>query len=1311
MPGSRRNGERRHRWRFLPSISIERSDRDAMITTPRLPGSVLVASVILNVLGLGLPLFLLQIYDRILPNQAVETLFFIILALAAVILLDAALKIMRAHVINWVAGSFTYNASLEAFRRLMKAQPARIEVEPVRVHMNRLDALTALGDFYGGPSRLLLIEVPAAIIYLGVMWLIGRWIVLVPLALLAIFSFLTFRRNRDLRDIVARRSVQDNRKYDFITEVLSGIHTVKSMAMEALMLRRFERLQKGVAQLSYRSILVANGAQSMAALYSNLSTICVLVVGASMAITDTVSVGVVAACTLLAGQLIQPLMRSIGAWAELQHAQHNLGEANKLFDLPKVNLHAAAKTKPAGAFSLEHVTFEDPKLGRTVIEDLSLACAPGEIIGLQSWDARERLTLAQLFCGNERPTRGQVLFDGHDLADPEHAGCKEHIAYLGGVPVIFQGTILDNLTVFGQRADTHRARRIAQILGLEDEINLLPDGYETKLGKGPNAAVSKALTQLISIARTIAIRPKVLILDSATHLLDPPTADKVLGVLVQMKKEMTIILISPFETDLAIADRRFDIWGGQLISVEKNAGSPGRAQTPELVQSGRPPAQAAAHNPVHDQFKQLEAELTAAAHAAPEDRLPAAQLCLDPLLMGLSWHGVARHLYEALPHVDQITSIEDLRAVLVRLNYITEPVRTRIGDIAHNQLPCLFVSKGRIYVLLGYEEGDVLSVFDSSTEAFTELRDRSLEGTAYLLRPIDVEEERKASLRQNWLSDVVARFKPLLTLIFGLGFVASVLALALPIYMMTVYDNAIRAQSSQVLITLTIGMGILVAADMMLRRIRGLAQAYFGARIDAIISNNAFSQLIHMNVGMTESISIGNQLARLQQLENIREAFTGPLANALIDVPFIFVFIAVIAVIGGPLAWIPAVLVVVYAIMAAIAIPSIKRRARESGEAKSRLQSTVMEALTNQRAIRDISAESVWIEKFQTLSKDSVLKDLQARAMSFNTQTISQTLMQTAGVATLGVGALLALSGNLSAGALFGSMALSWRVLNPLHQAFVSLTRFGQMLQNVDQVNRLMRLPLERVPNLLPPVYRKFRGKLELRRVVFAYPSTREPILRGLNCSIEPGEVVAITGPAGSGKSSILKVALGLYPIQGGSILADGRDIRQIDPGEWRHAVSYVPKYCDLFYGTLAQNIALSNPSATNIEIATAVEEAGVLDAEFEEFFPKGIETRQTRQLMQALPDELKQRLVLARAFVKPSPVWLLDSPAQNLSPGGLARLIRKIHAIRGRSTVVMVTKQPELIETADRIVHTSGGQIVWQGSPVAYIEKQSKAA
>ena len=776
---------------------------------------------------------------------------------------------------------------------------------------------------------------------------------------------------------------------------------------------------------------------------------------------------------------------------------------------------------------------------------------------------------------------------------------------------------------------------------------MLPNGYETRLGWGVNQAISKAMAQWISIARTIAAQPKVLILDNPTQLLDQHAIHMVLNALVSLKKDMVIILVSQFEVDLAIADRRFDLWGGQLISRQKGASELRTSERLPLVTigeaTGSAPIAYRTKNAVHEQLKQLEAELSAAAQTESPTRLPPAQLCLDPLLMGLGWHGVARHLYEALPHADKITTIEDLRAVLLRLNYSTEPRQTRISKIAQEDLPCLFVSSGNIYVLLGFEEGNTLSIFDSSTQHFAELRDRTMQGIAYILRPIDVEEERKASLQHSWLTGVTARFKRLLTLMFGLGFASSLLALALPVYTMTVYDKAMGADSLQVLFALTSGMVLIVTVDLMLRRIRGRAQAYFGARLDALISSNAFSQLLHMHVSMTESVSIGGQLTRFRQLENIREAFTGPLANALIELPFVFVFIVTIAVIAGPLAWIPVFLVVIYALLATVVIPLIRRNVALVAQARSKLQNMVMEALSNQRAIRDLSGEQVWIERFQKLSEDFGFRNLHTRAITFNTHTISQTLMSVAGVAMVGVGTLQALNGSLSAGALIGSMALCWRVLNPMHQGFVSLTRLGQTMQSLDQVNKLMRLPVERTPNLLPSVYRHFQGKLELRRVIFAYPMTNEPVLRGLNCVIECGEVVAITGTSGSGKSSIFKVILGLYPLQGGAILADGRDIRQFDLGEWRHAISYVPKYCDLFYGTVAQNVALSNPLATSIEIAHAAKEAGVFDVEFEEFLPEDIETRLTRSRMLAMPEELKQRIMLARAFAKPSPFCLFQ--------------------------------------------------------------------
>jgi ATP-binding cassette subfamily C protein LapB len=188
-------------------------------------------------------------------------------------------------------------------------------------------------------------------------------------------------------------------------------------------------------------------------------------------------------------------------------------------------------------------------------------------------------------------------------------------------------------------------------------------------------------------------------------------------------------------------------------------------------------------------------------------------------------------------------------------------------------------------------------------------------------------------------------------------------------------------------------------------------------------------------------------------------------------------------------------------------------------------------------------------------------------------------------------------------------------------------------------------------------------------------------------------------------------VILGLYPLQGGAILADGRDIRQLDPGEWRHAISYVPKHCHLFNGTIAQNIALSHPTATILDITAAAEDAGLLHFEFEEFMPDGLETNLSRQRIYAMPEDLKQRIVLARAFAKPAPFYLFDSPVQNLSASGIACVVSKVNTLRGKSTVIMLTERRELIEAADRVLYVSNGQVTWDGSPKAFLAKQLKAA
>ena len=1302
----------------LPEISIPISGTANVIRKPQLPASVILSSLLLNVLGLALPLCILQVYDRILPNQAYETLTFLILGLMGIIVIDTFIKILRSKVLFWLTASFVHKISSEAFTRLIYAPPNKIDDIPLSINMNRLNLLNSLGEYYAGPSRLLIVDIPAALIYLAVMFLIGGKIIIVPITLLLLFLIITNRQNRKLRDVVLQRSDQNNKKYDFVIEALQGIHTIKSMAMEALMLRRFERLQKQVARLCYKSIIISNASQNSAILYANLSTVFIVSFGAILVVSGEISIGIVAASTLLSGQLIQPLIRGLNLWIESQNIQYSYTEGTKVFSLPCPNRYQATSQKVECKLSVDNLTYHDEQLNRTVIEAVSFSCNKGEIKGFKISDAVERSTFVQLLCNYITPTDGTIKLGSENITNSTNSSINKFIAYVGSKPTSFKGNIIDNLTMFGETADNHSARRAASLLGLENQIHLLPQGYDTQLQDGIYEDLPKSLLQLIAIARAIAQAPKVLILNNVTKILDVPAQEKLKTALLELKKSMVIIIISPDDNVLSIADQKFEIWGGQLL--EENAGLDTNqhfdvfeTSTTSIDTNNSDTTlqiEKAVINPVHESLEQLEQQLSQT-NEGKVDAIPAAEHCLDPLLMALGWNGIERHLFESLPHFDKIETVEDLRSVLVRLNYKTTPRPACVTELTEEELPCLFDTGQEIYVLLGFEEDGSLSIFNGNTQDFIDIDlKEKLKGTAYIMSPIHRGRPEQES-KKNWLGELAKKFKWLMFLILGLGLLCNMFALALPLFVMNVYDKAIGASSSNVLFSLLVGIGIILLSDIFIRNIRGRAQAYLGARIEELISTQAFSQLLHMHIRLTETASIGSQITRLRLLESVREAFTGPLINAIVDVPFIFIFLIAIFAIGGTIAVIPVGLVCVYILMLAITVPIIKRYSSEASTSKADLQNIIIESLDNQVAIRGVSAEEHWIKRFQKLAGIHENMNLKVKALNFNTQTISQAGIQVAGVATLGLGALLAMDGSLTAGALIAVMALLWRVLNPLHQAFVSLTQLGNTLQSLEQVNKLMRIPLEKTPNRLPSVYRSFEGKIEVKKLIFGYPSSNEFVLRGLNFAVEPGQFLAITGGTGAGKSTVLSVLLGLYPIQSGAVLADDIDIRQLDPGEWRHAISYVPKNLDLFYGTVSQNLKLVNPTISDIDLSIISEDLRLAVGGYEEFLPEGLETRLTSKRIASLPDDLKQRILLARTLAKPAKIFFYDKPDQKLNDEGLELLKKKLNSQKGEATIILVTQNKSLVEMADRVLYLRTGQIVYDGKPKEMIERLSKVA
>ncbi|MBO6860308.1 ATP-binding cassette domain-containing protein [Roseibium sp.] len=687
------------------------------------------------------------------------------------------------------------------------------------------------------------------------------------------------------------------------------------------------------------------------------------------------------------------------------------------------------------------------------------------------------------------------------------------------------------------------------------------------------------------------------------------------------------------------------------------------------------------------------------------DRASPAEACLLPLLEALGWDGMERHLFEALPHLEGIKGIFDLRAVLTRLNFRVTPTGRSAKQLTAEQFPCLVKHGDNLMVGLGRTSDGRFQAYSGEAHrtvaiAFSELKDAEI----FVIEPDDSTESAGF---QHWSSRLFHQFRGTVLSIMTVGLLSNILALGLPLFVMSVYDKAIGAKSVSVLVTLLIGIALVLIMDWMVRGTKSHLQAYLGARLDAVVANTTFRHFLHLPLPLISSAPIGAQITRLKQFDGVRDVFHGNLANALIDLPFSVIFVMVLGFIGGPLALLPAGLLVLYVLSAMLIVPRMKQAINQAGDAKSRMQNITVEILSKRKAIRELSADDIWVEKYRAISADFALKNLKTRQLSQVMQVVSQMFMTLCGIGVLGFGAVLVMNQDLSQGALIAVMALSWRALSPMHQAFLSVSQLGQAQQTIERINSLLKIEMERQPGRLPSLHRQFQGTIRFSNVVLRYPSRQEPALRNFSLQMEQGSVTAITGPSGCGKTSLVRAVLGLYRPQMGAVLVDDLDIRQLDPGEWRNSIGYAPEHHDFFYGTIAQNFRMANPQADNDQVRKAFEEFG-LNA-YGEILPQGVETRLTGQLIEVLPDNVKQRLLLARAFMRPAPIYLLDNPAGNLDFEGDKFLMKKIDQVRGKSTVIITTYRPSHMRMADNLVYMQNGMVAMAGAPKDILEDALK--
>lgn len=548
-------------------------------------------SIFVNILSLALPLMLLQIYDRILPSKGLDTLAILVSGVVVALVLDGVLRIGRSHIIGWVGARFEHVAGCRAFERIVSTSIQDYTRVGSGAHLERMSALNTVKDFYAGQIILTLLDLPFVVIFLTLIWYLGGDLVLVPAGMMLLFAVCALVIGTNLHRALNERTTWDDRRFNFIIEVLEGIHVVKSMAMESQMMRRYERLLESCASGDHRSVLSSAAAVNIGAFFSEMTMVVVVGFGSIMAINGNLTVGGLAACTLLAGRALQPLQRAMNVWTRFQAIRLARRRVKRIFhaepEMPVGDMIDASEIQ--GAIELDGVTFRYDEDGPDIVAGADIRIAAGECVAIAGGNCSGRSTLLGLMLGSLRATDGTVLIDGHDVRSFDPSELKSKVAFLPEHGEVFKGSIMENITMFDDSL-TDRAIEVAIELGLDRVVDSMPMGWDTVIGDAATESLPPGIKQRIAIARGLVTDPKVLLFDEANTAIDGTGDTKLREALIRRKGTCTMVLITYRPSLIKIADSVYEFSDQNLV---RKPAQDQAASMPPAAQPEAPAPQAA----------------------------------------------------------------------------------------------------------------------------------------------------------------------------------------------------------------------------------------------------------------------------------------------------------------------------------------------------------------------------------------------------------------------------------------------------------------------------------------------------------------------------------------------------------------------------------------------------------------------------------------------------------------------------------------------------------------------------------------------
>lgn len=616
-------------------------------------------------------------------------------------------------------------------------------------------------------------------------------------------------------------------------------------------------------------------------------------------------------------------------------------------------------------------------------------------------------------------------------------------------------------------------------------------------------------------------------------------------------------------------------------------------------------------------------------------------------------------------------------------------------------LPCILVlENNQACILWEAKKGKGFTVqFPETPDEKKLLSRKDLEkiykGYAFYIRPIARTDDRAGpstiDTARDWFWGAMKENARLYRDVIVAAVMINLFALATSLFVMNVYDRVIPNAAYETLWVLAGGVFIVFLFDFVLKNLRAQFLDVAGRKADIKISARLFEQIMGMTMAGRPH-SAGILASHMREFEGLRDFFTSATITALVDLPFVLLFILLIAVIGGPIALVPLLAIpLILAIGKAMQGPlqQVIRQAMNESAMKNAL---LFETVSGLETIKVQAAEGHTQRRWEELTDKAARTSVKSRRLTALALHSTQMIQQVTSVMVVIVGVYLITNGNLSMGALIACVILTGRAMAPLAQVAGLLTRMNQSREALEQLDELMKRPVER------PVKKHFiskpniKGHIKFQDVVFHYPEQTVPALKNANFEIMPGERVGIIGAVGSGKTTIERLILNLYQPDSGSVQLDDTDVRQVDPGDLRRSVGAVQQSPQLFYGTVRENITMGNETIPERAVIKAAELSGVM--EFLGETSQGLDTP-VGERGEALSGGQRQAIAVARALLYDPSVIILDEPTAAMDPASESRLRQRLMNLCVDKTVLLITHKGPMLGLVDKIMLIDRGRIV----------------